>query len=113
MLKQENRLKRDRDFNRVFKQGQSVFDSVCGLRFEKNGLKNSRFAIVVGTKVSKSAVKRNKIRRQFREALRLKLDEVKTGFDVIVLVSKPAQELNYQEKEARLFKVLKKAGLLV
>ncbi|MFH1767159.1 MAG: ribonuclease P protein component [Patescibacteria group bacterium] len=112
MLSQEYRLRRDKDFQRVFSKGKSVFDSACGVRFDKNNKKNSRFAIVVGTKVHKSAVKRNKIRRQYSEILRLSLDVIKPGFDVILLTSKAALELDYDEKHTRLFKVFKKAGLL-
>lgn len=112
MLQSENRLRKDRDFQVVFKKGQSIFDNFCGVRFYKNGLENSRFAVVVGTKVHKSAVKRNKVRRQYREILRLNLLQFKKGFDVILLTSKESLNLDYHEKEEKLIKVFTKAGLM-
>lgn len=113
MLNKENRLKRDKDFDRIFKKGKSVFDPVCGVKFGKNSLKQSRIAVVVGLKVSKSAVKRNKVRRQYQEIVRLELENIKKGFDIILLTSKKALDLDYSEKEACILKVLKKAGLLL
>ncbi len=113
MLAKEYRLRRDKDFQRVFSRGKSVFDGACGVRFDKNQLKNSRFAVVVGTKVHKSAVKRNTIRRQYSEIIRLHLDKIQPGFDVILLTSKDTLPLDYSEKEKRLIKVFKKAGLWI
>lgn len=112
MLAKENRLRRDKEFKKVFASGKSVFDSACGVKFAKNDLNDSRFAVVVGTKVSKSAVKRNRVRRQYREIVRLKLEEIKKGYDVILLVGKEALTLDYEKKEKKLGKVLKKAKLI-
>ena len=113
MLATQNRLKRDREFKNVFSKGKGVFDAACGIKFKKNDLDFSRFAVVVGIKVHKSAVKRNRVRRQYQEVIRLRLEEVKAGYDVVLLCGKGALELDYEKKEKNLLKVLKKAELLV
>ena len=113
MLSQENRLRRDQDFKRVFSKGRGVFDSACGVKTQANGRDVSRFAVVVGTKVSKSAVKRNRIRRQYQEILRLHLAQLAPGFDVILLCGKDALTFTYEEKEKRLMQVLKRAKLVL
>lgn len=113
MLKAENRLRHDQDFKNVFNKGRSVFDAVCGLKFAKNRHDYSRFAVVVGTKVSKSAVVRNRVRRQYRAILRENLPKILPGFDVILLTSSKAIEPSSQEKREKLFAALKKARLLV
>ncbi|MFH1712214.1 MAG: ribonuclease P protein component [Patescibacteria group bacterium] len=112
MLPKENRLKKDQDIKDVFKKGKSVYDSVCGIKFTKNNLQNSRFAIVTGTKVHKSAVKRNKIRRHYREILREQLEKIEKGYDVVLLTSKEALNLDKNEKQERLIRVLKKAKVI-
>ncbi len=112
MLSKEFRLRRDKDFQTLFKSKKGVFDSVCGIKFKPNGLSISRFAVVVGVKVSKSAVKRNKIRRHYQEILRHHKEEILTGFDIVLLTSKPALDLEYAKKEIRLLQVLKKGKLL-
>ena len=113
MFKQENRLRKEHDVKHVLFKGKSVYDPACGVKFAKNTLGTSRFAIVVGTKVHKGAVRRNKIRRQYREIIKKYLDLLKPGYDVVLLTSKPALELEFSEKEERLVKVLRKAGLFV
>jgi len=113
MFKQVNRLKREQDVKAVVKKGKSVFDPVCGVKFLPNGSEHSRFVVVVGTKVHKSAVRRNRVKRQYREIIKAHLEKIKPGVDVVFLCSKQALELDYHEKEERLLRVLKKAKLLV
>lgn len=111
MLKGKNRLKRKMDVQDTVKKGQSVFDPICGIKFLKNDLSESRFAVVVGIKVHKSAVKRNRVKRQYREAIRLHLDSIKPGYDIVLLTSAQSLELTYAQKEERLLAVLRKAKL--
>lgn len=113
MFVQKNRLKKKIDIEKTVKEGRSVFDPICGIRFLKNALPDTRFAVVVGTKVHKNAVSRNRIKRQYREILRLHLDLIKPGFDVVLFTSAKALELTYAQKEDRLLAVLKKAGLWI
>lgn len=112
MFPAENRLRNDKDIARVLKSKAGAFDPVCGVKTAKNNLTVSRFAVVVGTKVSKSAVKRNHVRRQYRDIVEKKLSEISPGYDVILLVSKPALDLEYAAKETRILGVLRKAKLL-
>lgn len=112
MLPKQYRLRRDQDIKKVLSRGKSVFDAVCGVKFVKNGLENSRFTVVVGLKVHKSAVKRNQIKRQYREIVQNHLAEIASGYDVVMLTSKKTLELDQKEKQARLLEVLRKAKLI-
>lgn len=112
MLPSPHRLRLDNDIKRVLKSKAGAFDPVCGVKTAKNELGVSRFAVVVPNKVTKSAVKRNTIRRQYREIIRLWLGDIAPGFDVILLVSKPAMELSYEEKKTKLRSSLVRARLL-
>jgi ribonuclease P protein component len=112
MLTAEYRLRKSTDIDRVLKSRLGAFDSACGVKMAKNGLTVSRFAVVVGTKVSKKAVDRNRIRRQYREILRLMMKEVKPGFDVLLLTAKPSLALDYAEKEKKLRSAMYRAKLL-
>jgi len=112
MLPTEYRLKQDKDFDRLFGKGKGVFDPICGVKMRPNGLGVTRFAVVVGTKVSKSAVVRNKLRRQVREIVRLKLADVLPGFDVALLVRPEAKSKKFSEIETHVLDSLTKAKLL-
>ena len=67
---------------------------------------------MVGLKVSKKAVVRNKIKRWLEEIIRLSLDQIKTGSDIVVMVSPEIAEKNYQETEEVLIKLFKKAKII-
>lgn len=112
MLPRPNRLHLDKDIKTLFAKGKGVFDVCCGFKFRKNSLDVSRFAVVVGTKVSKSAVVRNRVRRQIREIIRLRLSTIKPGFDVMMLVRKEALDKTSAELERHVTSGFKKAGLL-
>ncbi len=112
MLPPANRLRRDNDIKRVLGSKTGVYDTVAGLKYVKNGSDASRFAVVVPNKVTKIAVKRNAVRRQYREIFRLHLAEIAPGFDVILLVGKPALDLAFDEKASRLLRNLRKAKLI-
>lgn len=106
------RLRHEKDVARVLKSKKGAFDSACGIKMTPNGLAISRFSVVVGKKVSKSAVVRNRIRRQYREIIRLRIPVITTGYDVLFLTAKPALVLDYAQKESGLVRTLRKAGLL-
>lgn len=89
-----------------------AFDAACGIKVVRNMLTVSRFAVVVGNKVSKHAVDRNRIRRQYREILRVMLPEIKSGCDVLLLAGKTSLSLDYEEKKSRLRSVLYRAKML-
>jgi len=112
MLSAQYRLRKTTDIARVLKSKLGAFDSACGVKMVKNGLAVSRFAVVVGTKVSKNAVDRNRVRRQYREILQSVIKELKPGYDVLLLTAKPSLALDYQEKEKKMRSTLFRAKLL-
>jgi ribonuclease P protein component len=112
VLPKNNRLKKTKDIKRVFKGGSAFREAFLLLRPIKNSLNNTRFVFVVGKNVSKKATIRNKIRRKIREAVRLRMSEIKKGFDVVFVVSKVAIPPSFKEVSLIVDKVLKKAKLI-
>lgn len=112
MLPKEYRLRRETDIKRLFDKGKGVFDDLCGIKFAKNNLSVTRFAVVAGTKVSKSAVKRNRVKRQVRAVLEKYLTEFVPGFDVALLVRPAALKATFVEIEKHVVNDLVKAGIL-
>jgi len=111
MLSGINRLKKKKDFEYVFKQGRGLKQGFISLKFTKNGLGATRFGFVVGQKVSPKAVIRNKVKRRLREIARSKLEDIKKGFDVVVVANKGA-ETGSAEDTAAVFHHLLKTGKL-
>lgn len=96
MLPTSNRLKKTKDFGRIYEQGVFVSEKFITFKYAKNGLKLSRFGIVVSNKISKKAVERNKIKRRLRASVRECLGKVKPGFDIVVMVKKEILEADFE-----------------
>ena len=113
MLKPVNRLSKKADIDRVFKnRGISAYTGNIGVKAAQNNLKNTRFTIVVSLKVSKKAVLRNKLKRQIREIIRLKiLPEIKQGYDCVIITKKELIGVPFEELENLVIKIFKKAKL--
>ena len=112
MLPAKHRLRHEKDIKALFANSKGVFDAVCGLKYRPNGHLESRFAVVVGTKVSKLAVDRNRVRRRIRSVLEARLVAIKGGYDVAFMVRPGAQKKDFKEIEAAVLGSLKKAKLL-
>ena len=68
---------------------------------------------IVGLKISKKAVQRNKIRRQLEEIIRLKFNQIKNGFDIVILTEPKIIEKKYKEIEEILISLLKESRLII
>ncbi len=79
------RMRSRGDFERAYKEGARSRGSTLSLVVRPNGLAHSRLGLSVGRAVWKSAVRRNRIRRIFREAFRLSYPELPPGVDVIMI----------------------------
>ena len=111
MLPIKNRLKKKTDFDKVFEKGRTVKQGFLLLKFTKNTFKISRFGFVVGKKISKKAVLRNKIRRRLRGIIRKKLPKIKPGFDGVLVALKGLEMENFKEIENTVKKILQKSKL--
>lgn len=99
----------ERDFKRVYQKGQKFSGSFFYGKFLNNRLPAPRFGIVVSLKVSKSAVLRNKIKRQIRAAILefLKENKILPGRDIIINVGRiPVEKENPQEEIKKCLKNL-------
>ncbi len=111
MLSKTNRLKKQKDIERVFKQGKGIREDFLFLKFVKSDLKTSRVAFVVSLKVSKKAVLRNKIKRRLRELVKRKLSEIKKGYDIVLTAVPGLETKDFLEIEKSVNKLFKKAKL--
>ena len=111
-MKRRYRLRRNSEFQRVRQYGQSYASPLMVLAFLQNELDYSRFGFVVSKRLGK-AVRRNKIKRQMREAARIRVPCIKSGFDIVFIVRQPTHQATYQEIEQSMEFLLQKAGLLL
>lgn len=111
VLPKENRLKKTRNFDAIFKKGRFFGTKFINFKYINNNLPHTRVGFVVGTKVSKLATRRNTLKRRMREVIRLNIDKIKAGFDLSITAKPGATDLGYEEIEKNLLWALGKMGL--
>ena len=114
-MQRKYRLSRSRDFDAVYRQGRSVSTRFLVLYWfpREDGGDEPRLGLAV-PKASGSAVVRNRIKRQLREAWRATLPQVDQGQDY-VLIARPglpeaAAKQGFEWIQERVQEVLQKAA---
>lgn len=116
MLPKNKRIRKDIEFQKVFKKSKPVFGANLSIRFSQrqaNTDPNTRFGFIVSNKIDKRATRRNAIKRQLREVASDLISSVKSGYDVVVVL-KCDFDYPYDQKviKSQFSQLLKKAGLL-
>ena len=89
MLKVDYRLKKTKDFERVFKFGKSVSQNGLSFKFlNKTNNSRKRFGFIISSKIIKKANKRNQLRRKLQEITRKKMNLIKKNIDGVFIVRK-------------------------
>lgn len=112
MLPKENRLKKKKDFEQVFKEGKGFEEDFLFLKIRKSKSKETRFGFVVSQKVSKKAVVRNKIKRRLREIIREEIPLIQKGTNGVFVIKKNIVKKDFQEVRDVIIRLLKKSGIL-
>jgi ribonuclease P protein component len=96
-LSKKERLKKNKDFERVFKEGKKIWiNSLLLIIYAKNNLGFRRLGIVVSRKIKK-AVKRNMVKRWIRELFRRNKDWFPESSDIIIIPHPNLVNLSYKE----------------
>lgn len=98
----------------VYQNGQTVRSSQMALKYVLNTRRTQyRLAIVISKKVTKSAVKRNKLRRRIYEQVRLREAEIKKPYDLVITVfHDQLLEIKSTELQRLIDSQLRQAGII-
>lgn len=111
MLAKFNRLSKDKDFDRVFKNGRSSYNQIMGIKATGNGLENNRYGILVSAKVSKKSVERNKIKRQLKAIIIKQTAKTIQGNDIVIICLPEILNKTFKEIEQSMSNLFKKFKL--
>jgi ribonuclease P protein component len=129
MLQKENRLTKVRDFNLLVKHGRFFNNTFLSLKALHLADVKKHFppkedpdtfadqlkiAFAISVKISKSSVKRNRFRRQLREAVRLLLKEgaISSGWYLLFVAKSGCLDKEYEDIRAEAIALMKKSGAL-
>lgn len=107
MLPKENRLKKDKDFQRVYLKGKTFQNNFIIVKTLKTEGLFTRFGFVISNKISKKATIRNKLKRRLREIIRLNLSNFIEGFDIIIIPKKNILTENFDSVKNNLISLFK------
>ena len=94
ILKLSESLKKNQDFQKVYKCGKSYANKYLVMYVLKNNLEKNRIGISVSKKVGNSVV-RHRLTRLIRESFRLNGDHFQKGLDIVVIAGNTAKEKKY------------------
>lgn len=97
MLKKKLRVKKRNDFQNVFENGFVFFGKYLRIKFIINNLQYSRISVVIPKKNIKFANKRNRIKRQIGEIVRLEYNKIKSGYDILVFYNNKEEKIKYDD----------------
>ena len=92
-------LKNSREFQAVYKKGNSKANKYLVMYVLPNDKKEVRIGISVSKKVGNSVV-RHRLARLIREAYRLNKEGLAVGWDIVVIARNSAKDKNYQQIES-------------
>ena len=104
-------LKKNRDFQNVYKNGKSKANKYLVMYVLENQLDSNRLGISVSKKVGNSVI-RHHLTRLIRESYRLNKEMLNSGLDIVVIARESAKDRKYKEIESALLHLGKINGIL-
>ena len=98
-MKYSESLKKNKDFQQVYRHGTSKANRYLVMYVLDNQYMKNRLGISVSNKVGNSVV-RHRTTRLIRESYRLNQDNLKTGYDMVVIARQTAKGQNYHTIES-------------
>lgn len=109
-MKSENRLKKRKHFNYIYKKGESRFSAFVQLVFIKSKIKPFKVGFSVSKKIGKSVV-RNKVKRRMKEAFFELSGKINQNYNYILVAKEGIENLEYSQIKQELKSVFTKANL--
>ena len=100
-MKFSESLKKNHQFQFVYKNGKSYADRYLVMYVKENGTEKNRIGISVSKKVGNSVV-RHRVTRLVRESYRLHEAVFNSGLDIVIVARKSAASAGYFEIEKAL-----------
>ena len=104
-------LKKNRDFQKVYRLGKSYANKYLVMYILENHTERNRIGISVSKKVGNSVI-RHHLTRLIRESYRLQEDMFHSGWDIVVIVRVSAKNEGYHKLKSSLLHLSNLHGII-
>lgn len=104
------RLRRTEDFQRLRREGRSYPNKLLLMSILPNTLPHNRYGFIVSKQLGK-AVRRNRVRRRLREAVRLLHPQLSTGYDIVFIARPSVEGQPFEVVQRTVNDLVRQAGL--
>ena len=111
-MKHSQSLKKNADFQIVYKEGKSFANKYLVMYVKENDLGINRIGISVSKKVGNSVI-RHRVKRLILESYRLHEDMFNSGLDMVIIARTTAKEKGYHEIESAVMHLGKLQGIII
>ena len=111
-MKHSQSLKKNADFQNVYKCGKSFANKYLVMYVKENDLGFNRIGISVSKKVGNSVV-RHRVKRLILESYRLHEDMFNSSLDMVIIARSTAKDKSYKEISSAVMHLGKLHGILV
>ena len=112
MLPKENRLKKNSQFTYIYKHGLSKHSKFLSVSYIRTKYQPFKIGFTVSKKIGNSVI-RSKVKRYLREATRLELKNINTGYNYVFIAREGIDSLNLEMFRKTIIELLSKGGLYV
>ncbi|ASA97194.1 MULTISPECIES: ribonuclease P protein component [Anoxybacillus] len=110
-MKKKYRIKKNEEFQEVFKKGTSVANRQFVLYvLDKPEQPYFRIGLSVSKKIGKAVV-RNRVKRYIRQVFHEERDRIEIGKDYVIIARMPVATMEYEETKKSLLHVLRRANV--
>ena len=107
MLREQNRIKKRKEFGYIHKHGDPVFGTNIILLYTNNNFKKVRVGFSVSKKVGKAHV-RNKIKRQLRAIVREYMPNIETSTNYVLIAKPTIANISFEKMKKECIKLFDK-----
>ncbi len=112
MLSKQYRLRKNKEFNFVYKRGTSVGSKLITFFYVKTNWKPNKFGFSVSNKIGNSVV-RHKLKRRLTEIVRTYIPKLNPKYNYVFIARKGLEELSFAELQEKVHKILTKSEMLI
>lgn len=105
-------MKLNKEFKRVYYRGKSAVRASVVVYALKNRRGENRLGLTCGKAVG-NAVRRNRAKRLMRESYRLLEQELKQGFDIVIVARSRARDKSFRDVDADIRAAMQKLEMFL